>query len=289
MTVVLLDPLRPTMLPMEAVGLVGDGVEFTDDVPEVVRTLLRVAPGAAVLVGTDPDHPTVREWVAAGSRVVAAPKVLGDNLVEAAEVMDRLWSYGGWEVTQTHRSLSHYLVEETYEVLDAIESADPGDLREELGDLLLQVLFHSRIASAAGNFDVDEVAATLVAKLVHRSPHLGEDVVGPIDIAEQERAWEIRKAAEKARSSCLDGIAMSQPAASLAAKVIARAGKAGLPPELVPAEIIADSSAVVAAESRLQAATHDLIARIRAAENAARAAGRSSLGRDEWLGYFGAR
>ena len=140
MTVVLLDPLRPTTIPMEAVGVVGDGVEFTDEVPDGVRTLLTEAPGAAVLVSTDPDHPTVREWVASGSRVIAAPKVPGDNLVEAAEVMDRLWSYGGWEVTQTHRTLSHYLVEETYEVLDAIESSEPGDLREELGDLLLQVL-----------------------------------------------------------------------------------------------------------------------------------------------------
>ncbi|MEN0135004.1 MAG: MazG family protein [Rhodococcus sp. (in: high G+C Gram-positive bacteria)] len=286
MTVVLLDPLRPTTIPMEAVGVVGGGVEFTDDVPETVRALLAAAAGAAVLISTDPDHPAVRERIASGSRVIAAPKVPGDNLVEAAEVMDRLWSYGGWEVTQTHRTLSHYLVEETYEVLDAIESAEPGDLREELGDLLLQVLFHSRIASASGTFDVDDVAATLVAKLVHRSPHLGEDVVGPIDIAEQERAWEIRKAAEKARSSCLDGVAMSQPAASLAAKVVARASKAGLPAELVPAEITADSAAVVAAESRLQAAIHDLIARIRAAENAARAAGKTELAPADWLGYW---
>ncbi|GCE36426.1 MazG family protein [Rhodococcus sp. USK10] len=286
MTVVLLDPLRPTTIPMEAVGVVGGGVEFTDEVPEAVRALLSAAPGAAVLISTDPDHPTVREWVASGSRIIAAPKVPGDNLVEAAEVMDRLWSYGGWEVTQTHRTLSHYLVEETYEVLDAIESAEPADLREELGDLLLQVLFHSRIASASGNFDVDDVAATLVAKLVHRSPHLGEDVVGPIDIAEQERAWEVRKAAEKARSSCLDGVAMSQPAASLAAKVIARASKAGLPPELVPGEITADSAAVVAAESRLQAATADLIARVRAAEDAARAAGKTELAPADWLGYW---
>ncbi|EKT82742.1 nucleoside triphosphate pyrophosphohydrolase [Rhodococcus opacus M213] len=286
MTVVLLDPLRPTTLPMQAVGVVGDGVEFTDEVPEAVRTLLTEAPGAAVLVSTDPDHPTVREWVASGSRFIAAPKVPGDNLVEAAEVMDRLWSYGGWEVTQTHRTLSHYLVEETYEVLDAIESSEPGDLREELGDLLLQVLFHSRIASASGNFDVDDVAATLVAKLVHRSPHLGEDVVGPIDIAEQERAWEIRKAAEKARSSCLDGVAMSQPAASLAAKVIARARKAGLPSELVPDELESGLVAEAEAETRLRAATHAFITRIRVAENAARAQGKASLGAADWAGHW---
>ncbi|WP_072688126.1 MazG family protein [Rhodococcus marinonascens] len=286
MTVVLLDPLRPTMIPMEAVGVIGDGVEFTAEVPEQVRRLLTSAPGAKVLVTTDPDHPALHALAAAGARVIAAPKVPGDNLVEAVDVMDRLWSYGGWEVTQTHRTLSHYLVEETYEVLDAIESADSDDLREELGDLLLQVLFHSRIAAAAGTFDVDDVTATLVAKLANRSPHLGEDVVGPIDIAEQERAWEIRKAAEKARSSCLDGIAASQPAASLAAKVVARANKAGLPPELVPVELEAGLLVEAEAEAALRATTRAFIARIRAAENSAREQGKSVLREADWADYW---
>ncbi|AOW91872.1 nucleoside triphosphate hydrolase [Rhodococcus sp. WMMA185] len=286
MTVVLLDPMRPTMLPMEAVGLVGDGVEFTAEVPEQVRQLLTLAPGADVLVTTDSNHPAVRARVAAGDRVVEPPKVPGDNLVEAAEVMDRLWGYGAWEATQTHRTLSHYLVEETYEVLDAIESDDSDGLREELGDLLLQVLFHSRIAAAADAFDVDDVAGALVAKLAHRSPHLGRDVVGPIDIAEQERAWEIRKVSEKARSSCLDGIASSQPAASLAAKVVARASKAGLPPELVPAELEAGMVAEAEAETALRATTQMFIERIRRAENSARAQGKSVLREEDWTDHW---
>jgi XTP/dITP diphosphohydrolase len=114
-------------------------------------------------------------------------------LREAAKVMDRLWAFGGWEVTQTHESLRRYLVEETYEVLDAIESGDPDSLREELGDLLLQVLFHSRIAEESGAFTVDDVAATLVAKLAARSPHLSNGHTGPLDVAEQEAAWEVAK------------------------------------------------------------------------------------------------
>ncbi|MCQ4118372.1 MazG family protein [Rhodococcus tibetensis] len=286
MTVILLDPLRPQTIPMEALGVIGDGVQVTEEVPDGVRQFLTVVREADVLVSTDRENPAVRARVAGGDRVISAPKILGDNLVEAAEVMDRLWGYGGWEVTQTHRSLAHYLVEETYEVLDAIESADTGELREELGDLLLQVLFHARIASASDLFDVDDVAATLVAKLVHRSPHLSEDVVGPVDIAEQERAWEIRKAAEKARESCLDGVALSQPAASLAAKVTARAAKAGLPPELVPAELEAALLAEADAETTLRAATHEFIARIRAAEKAARADGTHVLLPGDWSAHW---
>ncbi|MEV0945527.1 MazG family protein [Rhodococcus sp. NPDC049939] len=286
MTVVLLDPIRPTMIPIEAAGLVGEGVEFTAEVPEQVRRLLKFVPGANVLLSTDSSHPEVRARVEAGAQIVAAPKVAGDNLVEAAEVMDRLWSYGGWEVTQTHRTLSHYLVEETYELLDAIESADSDGLREELGDLLLQVLFHSRIAAAADTFDVDDVAAALVAKLAHRSPHLGRDVVGPIDIAEQERAWEIRKAAEKARRSCLDGIASSQPAASLAAKVVARANKAGLPQELMPAELEHGLLAEAETEAALRAATRSFMSRIRAAEDSARAQGKHVLRGADWVKHW---
>ena len=117
--------------------------------------------------------------------MIRAEPIHGDRLVEAASIMDRLWNRGGWESTQTHESLSVYLVEETYEVLDAIRSDDESDLREELGDLLLQVLFHSRIAQAHGVFELDDVAGALIAKLVHRSPHLVSS--GAVDIAEQER------------------------------------------------------------------------------------------------------
>ncbi|WP_280221084.1 MazG family protein, partial [Nocardia neocaledoniensis] len=160
---------------------------------------------------------------AADTAVVAA------GLAGAVEVMDRLWNFGGWETTQTHDSLRPYLLEETYELLDAIQTGDYETIKEELGDLLLQVLFHSRIAEAAGEFTVEEVAATLVDKLVHRSPHLvAADLPASTSvtdkIAAQEKAWEERKSAEKSRRSCLDGIAMAQPALALAEKVRGRRG-----------------------------------------------------------------
>lgn len=213
----------------------------------------------------------------------------GDAVIEAAQVMDRLWSFGGWEVTQTHDSLRPYLLEETYELLDAIQSGDPVAIREELGDLLLQVLFHSRIAEAAGEFTVDDVAATLVTKLAHRSPHLADDIVGPVDIAEQERAWEARKAAEKARESCIDGIALEQPALALAEKVIARARKAGLPDELVPDELrVVRLGGETSAEDELRKATLRFVARIRATESAAHADGVAwgGLGAENWRTYW---
>ncbi|MEU5843480.1 MazG family protein [Rhodococcus sp. NPDC047139] len=210
-------------------------------------------------------------------------------LVEAAAVMDTLWSFGGWEVTQTHESLRRYLVEETYEVLDAIESGDPDELREELGDLLLQVLFHSRIAEENGQFTVDDVAATLVAKLAARSPHLTNGHTGPLDVAEQEAAWEVAKKAEKARASCLDGIATAQPALSLADKILERASRAGFPEDLVPEDLkIVRITGTGDTESALRSAILAFAASIRAAESAAHADGIPHGGLDEqaWRRYW---
>ncbi|MFD4291765.1 MazG family protein [Rhodococcus sp. NPDC058505] len=211
----------------------------------------------------------------------------GDGLVEAAEVMDRLWSFGGWEVTQTHDSLRRYLLEETYELLDAIDAGDPVGLREELGDLLLQVLFHARIAqeSATDPFTVDDVARGLVAKLSGRSPHLTNGHTGPVDVAEQERAWEVAKAAEKARASCLDGIAMAQPALALAEKVIDRATRAGLPADLIPEDIrVVRIVAGENAEDALRRAVLGFAERVRATERAARESGSvpGALTPDTW-------
>jgi XTP/dITP diphosphohydrolase len=211
----------------------------------------------------------------------------GGRLREAAEVMDRLWSFGGWEVTQTHESLRRYLVEETYEVLDAIDSGDPESLREELGDLLLQVLFHARIAEAAGQFTVDDVAATLVAKLAARSPHLTNGHTGPVDVAEQEAAWETAKTVEKARSSCLDGIAVQQPALALAEKMLDRARRAGLPDDLVPDELrVVRIDGSGDTESVLRSAVLRFAGRIRTAEDDARADGRGSLDAHGWRHYL---
>ncbi|MFI6868400.1 MazG family protein [Nocardia sp. NPDC050406] len=219
---------------------------------------------------------------------------MSEALAEAVDVMDRLWNFGGWEVTQTHDSLRPYLLEETYELLDAIQHEDAATIREELGDLLLQVLFHSRIAEAAGEFTVADVAATLVRKLTHRSPHLLDDSIGPDatpeeKIAAQEAAWEERKTAEKSRRSCLDGIAMAQPALALAEKVLSRSRKAGLPDYLVP-----DALRVVhlelgdSAEERLRKATLAFAADIRTAEDTAEETrgAREPLTAEDWVRFW---
>lgn len=215
---------------------------------------------------------------------------LARSLGEAVEVMDRLWNFGGWEATQTHDSLRPYLLEETYELLDAIQYEDSDTIREELGDLLLQVLFHSRIAEAAGEFTVDDVAATLVAKLVHRSPHLRDAPIDPAatleeKIAAQEKAWEERKTTEKSRRSCLDGIAMAQPALALAEKILSRSHRAGLPDDLIPDDLrVVQLGGEDSAEERLRKAALSFAAQIRAAEDSAETArgDRAPLSSADW-------
>ncbi len=153
-------------------------------------------------------------------------------LLEAAAVMDRLRSPGGcpWDAEQTHRSLARYLLEETYEVLEAIETDDAALLREELGDLLLQVLFHARLAEelpAGARFSIEDVATDLVDKLVRRHPHVFGD--GAAATAEDvNEAWEHRKITEKGRTSAVDGVPVAQPALALAAKLVSRTRRAGL-------------------------------------------------------------
>jgi XTP/dITP diphosphohydrolase len=289
-TVILLDPLRPTMIPLDAVEFLGGPVQFTEEVPVSVRwRMSHAVDQAEVLMSTDPKHETVLERIANGEKVIAAPAVLGDNLLEAVELMDTLWGFGGWEVTQTHDSLRVYLLEETYELLDAIGTGSAEEIKEELGDLLLQVLFHSRIAQANGDFVVDDVASTLVAKLVHRSPHLADQAVGPIDIAHQERAWEQRKATEKARRSCVDGIAMGLPALALAEKVLTRSAKAGLPEDLVPEALkVVHLGGPASAEEELRKATLAFVGAIRSAEDAAELerAERRPLYAKQWRKYW---
>ncbi|HZE50598.1 MAG TPA: MazG family protein [Jatrophihabitantaceae bacterium] len=153
-----------------------------------------------------------------------------EALQRAVEVMDRLRSPGGcpWDAAQTHQSLAKYLIEETYETLEAIETGDMALLREELGDLLLQVLFHARLAEelpAGQRFSIDDVAGDLVDKLVHRHPHVFADVtVSGVD--ELNENWERLKMAEKGRTSIVEGVPMGQPALALAAKLVSRAGRA---------------------------------------------------------------
>jgi len=150
------------------------------------------------------------------------------QLQRLVEVMDRLRSPGGcaWDAEQTHESLIKYLLEESYEFIDAIETDDRAGMREELGDVLLQVYFHSRIAQdhPTDPFSIEDVARAIADKLISRHPHVFENlaVSGTEEIIEN---WEAIKAREKGRTSAIDGIAMAQPALPLVAKIFYRAEK----------------------------------------------------------------
>lgn len=161
----------------------------------------------------------------------------GERVLELVEVMDRLRSPGGcpWDARQTHRSLVEYLVEESYETVEAIETDDDDGLREELGDLLLQVVFHARIAQEreSRSWDIDDVAQGIVDKLVRRHPHVFGD--GDATTAEQvESNWHALKAREKGRASVTEGIPEHLPALLRAAKIYSRSKSLGpdLPPPL---------------------------------------------------------
>ena len=184
--------------------------------------------------------------------------VPGARLLDLVSVMDRLRTSCPWDREQTHRSLAKYLLEETYETLEAIENGDVAHLREELGDLLLQVYFHARIASEAEDdpdgdaeesFDIDDVAGDIVDKLVHRHPHVfaGLEVAGADEV---EVNWETLKAAEKGRGSVLEGIPWALPALALADKVLGRAAKAGVASGAAGGEL-ADTDAAGAVGQRL--------------------------------------
>lgn len=156
--------------------------------------------------------------------------VPGTRLLDLVAVMDRLRSPGGcpWDAAQTHRSLVEYLVEETYEVVEAIETGDDADLREELGDLLLQVVFHARIAQerVEAPWGIDEVANGIVGKLIARHPHVFGTAQAPTP-ERVEASWHELKTREKGRESVTDGIPPALPALVLAAKLLSRARRGG--------------------------------------------------------------
>jgi XTP/dITP diphosphohydrolase len=159
----------------------------------------------------------------------------GEALLRAVEVMDRLRSPGGcpWDAEQTHASLAPYLLEEAYEAYQALEESDTAALRDELGDVLLQVLFHARVAQEEdGGFDIDDVANGLVDKLVRRHPHVFADATGFDTAADVEVSWDELKKAEKAergQTSVTDGVPLQLPGLTLAAKLQKRGHKAGEP------------------------------------------------------------
>jgi XTP/dITP diphosphohydrolase len=167
----------------------------------------------------------------------------GGELLTLVSVMDTLRRQCPWDARQTHESLAPYLIEESYEALDALESGDRAALREELGDVLLQVIFHARVAAERTDgtgFTVDDVADAIVTKLVRRHPHVFGDVTvsGADDVT---RNWDAIKAAERATgdgpASALAGVPFGQPALALAAQLQRRAERAGFPPGLAAPDL----------------------------------------------------
>jgi XTP/dITP diphosphohydrolase len=306
-TVVLVDPRRPSLVPVEAIGLLTGEVQYTEEMPVAVPWSLPAArpahtgDDAPVLLSSDARHPAVTARLAAGERLVSVPEPQrGERLVDAVAMMDKLRTAGPWESKQTHDSLRRYLLEETYELFDAVRSGNADDLREELGDVLLQVLFHARIAEDAPqhSFTIDEVADTLMRKLFNRVPDVlaGE----AISLDDQLAQWEERKANEKPRNSVFDDVPTAQPALALTQKVIQRVGRAGLPADLIPDVIT--SVAVTPdgdAENALRTAVLEFMDTIRNTERAVVAGRRGQdvpeefdvaplglVSEDEWRAYW---
>ena len=203
----------------------------------------------------------------------------GARMLDLVAVMERLRAECPWDRRQTHETLLPYLLEEAYEVQEAVEQGDYAALREELGDVLLQVVFHARVA---GDFDVDDVAEGIVAKLKRRHPH----VFGSVQVADADEVnsnWETIKAAERAakgEDSPLASVPMGQPALALAAQLIRRAGRAGAPERLAQAVGQGVGRELFDLVRRAQAAGVDPEAELRKAARAYRARVEAWLSRD---------
>lgn len=178
------------------------------------------------------------------------------ELLRFVEVMKILRRECPWDARQTHRTLVQYLIEETGETVEAIEAGDPDHLREELGDLLLQVLFHANIAAEQGHFTLEDVAGGVADKLISRHPHVFADDEAPIDA---DATWEARKAVEKGRTSALEGIPEQLSALARAQKVVSRTRSRAVPVELDETTVSAEQvgSEVLVLVQRAQASGID--------------------------------
>ncbi|MEU6993272.1 nucleoside triphosphate pyrophosphohydrolase [Streptomyces sp. NPDC046465] len=221
------------------------GVRVARTAPTAQELVDACAGGRTVLVvvGAEGDR-ALTDGLAglAGSGRVAMPDLEllpasydlpGARLLDLVQVMDRIRVECPWSSQQTHKSLAKYGIEEAYELVEAIEEGERDELREELGDVLLQVVFHARIAEEGGPdeedepFSVDDVAGGIVEKLIHRHPHVfGDDTARtPEDV---KAHWLRTKAEEKQRTSVTEGIPLGQPGLALAAKLASRVRTAGL-------------------------------------------------------------
>ncbi|MEU4686084.1 nucleoside triphosphate pyrophosphohydrolase [Streptomyces xinghaiensis] len=203
----------------------------------------------------------------------------GARLLDLVQVMDTIRAECPWSSRQTSEGLVKYGIEEAYELVEAIEEGDREALREELGDVLLQVVFHARIAEEDPEepFSIDDVAGTIVEKLVHRHPHIFGDEAAetPEDV---KAHWLRTKAAEKRRESVTEGIPLGQPALALAAKLASRVRTAGLEVPLPSAAGDGDGfgEALLALAVRAEAAGTDPESALRAAARAYRDAVRAA-------------
>jgi len=233
-----------------------------------------------VVVATGEGEPVLTDGLArlAGSGRVSMPELEllpasydlpGARLLDLVQVMDRIRVECPWSSRQTHKGLAKYGIEEAYELVEAIEEGDRDELREELGDVLLQVVFHARIAEEDPDapFSVDDVAGGIVAKLIHRHPHVfgDESATTPEEVKEH---WLRTKAVEKQRTSVTEGIPLGQPGLALAAKLSSRVRTAGLDVPLPKGEGIGYE--LLAAAARAEAEGVDPEAALRAAARAYR-------------------
>lgn len=203
-------------------------------------------PGPGPGLGPEPAAQQRPRQLAAARPADPQPPFGRDHLAEAVALMTRIRREGEWESAQTHDSLLPFLIEESWELVDAVADGDRDELVSELGDLLLQVLFHAAIGAEREDspFDVQDVAAALLDKLRRRAPYwFTTDQPG--DAAEQDRVWQEAKAAEhraaeragRAPRGVVDGISWDQPALALGQKVLGRARSAGIPDALVPEQM----------------------------------------------------
>lgn len=286
-----------------ALAAAGVTVHPVDGDPEEVaaRLLASAASGRVVWLvpaGADDGVPRALTRILVQGAGGAAPQVEsllgswdvpGSTLLELVQVMDTLRSPGGcpWDAEQTHASLVPYALEEAFELAEAVETGDRAHLVEELGDLLLQVVFHARVAQddADEPFDVDAVAGGIVAKLRRRHPHVFGDVDAPT-AAHVEANWEQIKREEKGRESVLDGVPVALPSLARADKVLGRVGRTGLDVPLgtgdgsTGARLLAE---VVRARGRGEDPEAALRTSVRALEERARAAEAGRAAPTTWL------
>ncbi|MEU3251353.1 nucleoside triphosphate pyrophosphohydrolase [Streptomyces sp. NPDC006997] len=238
------------------------GITVSEAAPTAEELVDACAGGhTVVVVATGEGEPALTDGLArlAGSGRVQMPDLEllpasydlpGARLLDLVQVMDRIRAECPWSSQQTHKGLAKYGIEEAYELVEAIEDGDRDELREELGDVLLQVVFHARIAEEdpEAPFSIDDVAATIVTKLIHRHPHVfGDETAATPE--EVKAHWLRTKAVEKRRSSVTEGIPLHQPALALAAKLAARARSASLDIPLPTGEGIGYTLLALAAQA----------------------------------------